>query len=781
MASKIKTTILVLLSVGMMSACSDDRTLAELSVTEQLVTNELTRAGGECSIGNDALRLRLTPTDDGVTAALDCFGQNYVPRDGAMAVLEVWDTSLKENVFVSSPYDSVLVSGSGDSLVATALVTTPRGSRLMVTDTYTTSPLRQSLRLARSIRVRTKKAGDAAFNSYVMLSTAKAQKADQLEYYVPALIFRDGSNMSDAAIGSCWTDDWILAREERMGLPLAMMRDKRSGVALSLTDYNLNPATVSTDWGNTHLQNVAFKYASLGFNLEGEAPALVFCFPGSEGERSYSDGGGHAERTWARRSTPLTVNRGQDYVVELLATRNDNFVEAQRDHWRAAFDLYSPEVLDVDTRTVVEASLEVLDHYWLKSGRAPGFPFSVYCSSGKVNETSFDMGFVGMQAACGYYLYRYGLDHGNETYRKKGEQVLDFWANNSANAAGMPRIWYDVEPWNAFRNYNDLRNMQGGMEPMLLAWSCAEAARPGSHANWLRFCKQAADWMVAQQAADGSFPKAFDNNGAVVDNGTYLTSNPIRFLTAMYGVTRKQAYRTAIVKAADWCLKNISADSKYIGSVIDNPYIKDRESGQKMLEAMLACYDLTGNAKYLAAAQQAAYYTVGYMYAWNIPWESGTTLSMPWPKKKSTVGITIIATGHSGADCGFAYNSFEYLRLYELTGDTYFLRIARLLEKNTKQTMDYDGSLHYAFRGLQREAIRCVTHRGDGVALWLPWCTAAELDPLFRMEDAYGRMGIDHIVPQDADDGRTRVATLPDSRRYARKLGMVRLPDGVTY
>ena len=781
MASKIKTSILVLFSLGAMSACSDDQALAEFSVREQPVMNKLTRADGECSIGSEALRLRLTPTASGVTAALDCFGQSHVPRDSAMVLLEVWDTSLKENVFVSSPYDSVLVNASGDSLVATALVTTPRGSRLMVTDTYTTSPLRQSLRLTRSIRVRTKKAGDAAFNSYVMLRSAKAQRVDQLEYYVPALIFRDGSNMSSAAIGSCWTDDWILAREERMGLPLAMMRDKRSGVALSLTDYNLNPATVSTDWGNTHLQNAAFKYASLGFNLEGEAPALVYCFPGSEGERSYSDGGGHAERTWARRSTPLTVNRGQDYVVELLATRNADFVTAQRDHWRAAFDLYSPEPLDVDTRTVVEASLEVLDHYWLKSGRAPGFPFSVYCSSGKVNETSFDMGFVGMQAACGYYLYRYGLDHGNETYRKKGEQVLDFWANNSANAVGMPRIWYDVEPWNAFRNYNDLRNIQGGMEPMLLAWSCAEAARPGSHANWLRFCKQAADWMVAQQATDGSFPKAFDNNGAVIDNGTYLTSNPLRFLTAMYGVTRKQAYLTAVVKAADWCLKNISADSKYIGSVIDNPYIMDRESGQKMLEAMLACYDLTGSAKYLSAAQQAAYYTVGYMYAWNIPWESGTTLSMPWPKKKSTVGITIIATGHSGADCGFAYNSFEYLRLYELTGDTYFLRIARLLEKSTKQTMDYDGSLHYAFRGLQREAIRCVTHRGDGVALWLPWCTAAELDPLFRMEDAYGRMGIDHIVPQDADDGRTRAAALPDSRRYARKLGMVRLPDGVVY
>jgi hypothetical protein len=390
------------------------------------------------------------------------------------------------------------------------------------------------------------------------------------------------------------------------------------------------------------------------------------------------------------------------------------------------------------------------------------------------------MGFVGMQASCGYYLYRYGLDHHNPTYRKKGEQVLDFWANHSANANGMPRIWYDIAPWNSFRNYNDLRNMQGGMEAMLLAWSCSEAERPGSHSAWLKFCKNAADFIVSKQGADGSFPKAFDNNSAVIDAGTYLTSNVIRFLTSMYGVTAKPEYRTAVIKAAEWCLKNIHQDYKYIGSVIDNPYVKDRESGQKMIEAMLAAYDLTSDNRYLEAACQAAYYTVSYMYAWNIPWETGTTLDMPWPKNKTTVGITIIATGHSGADCGFAYNSFEYLRLFELTKDPYFLRIARLLEKNTKQTMDYDGSLNFAYRGLQREAIRCVTHRGDGVALWLPWCTAAELDPVFRMEDAYGFIDSDELPGFGGKSTRAAGAIL-NSSRYARKLGVVRLPDGVVY
>ena len=771
-----------------LTSCSTDGTLItpDATTTPQRVA---TRVQGDYVFGNDAQRLHFIPSENGYNVELVCHGESYTPEGRAMAIVETWDNAMANSHRLAVPYDSLLADAAKGTLTAYATATTEAGSVFLFEDTYslrTSANDATCLRLARKVSISRKATQESAFNTYVIIGKATAQKPSANEYYLPALVYRDGTNLTETSIGSDWSSRWILAREERMGLPLTMMRDTGTGVALSLTDYNTNPATDASDWGNAHLSSTAFKYASLGYCLEGNAPALAYCYPGSEGEHTYSNGVGVVG--WSRRSTPISKFNKHTYTVEIRATASDNFADAQRDHWRAAFDLYSPDELDLDSRDIMDASIATLDHYWLKSAGAPGFPFSVYCKSGKVCETSFDMGFVGMQASCGYYLYRYGLDHGNETCRKKGEQVIDFWATRSANAAGMPRVWYDIDPWNSFRNYNDLRNMQGGMEAVLLAWMCAEAAHPGSHANWLKFCKRAADWMVSQQKTDGSFPKAYDNDGAIVDNGTYLTSNILRFLTAMYGVTANKAYRTAVTKAANWCVTNITTKYKYVGSVIDNPYVMDRESGQKMIEAMLAAYDLTADQKYLDAAQKAAYYTVGYMYAYNIPWESGTTLSMPWPKKKSTVGITIIATGHSGADCGFSYNSFEYLRLFNLTGDEYFLRIARLLEKNTKQTMNYDGSLGYPQRGLQREAIRCVTHRGDGVELWLPWCTAAALDPLFRMEDAYGEVGIDRLLPATPAEGQTRGGARPasprrhlDESRYVRKLGMVRLPDGRTY
>lgn len=779
----MKRILFAIITLFVITACSDNELFDDIFPEANTVRAKvMSKIEGSCSIGNENERFDFISTDSGYITTINAFGQTYKPRNNTMAIIQVWNTELTKSTFHQAPYDSIYINEAKDSLIAYVTILSANRSKFFITDTYTTSDPRQSVRLKREVLVKTKASKDEAFNSFIMIENDGELKYNANEYYMPGLIYRDGNNMSDTSIGATWTDDWILAREERMGLPLAMMRNKSSKVALSLCDYNLNPSTLNSDWGNNHLVGASFKFASLGYNLEGHSPALTYCYPGCEGEKSYSDGWAYNTKVWSRRSTQMNKNTKQNFIIEILATQNSDFAEAQRDHWRAAFDLYQPKELDVNSQTIVDVSLQTLDHYWLKSGNAPGFPFSVYCASGDVNETSFDMGFVGMQTACAYYLYRYGLDHNNETYRKKGEQILDFWANNSANADGMPRIWYDIAPYNSFRNSNDLRNMQGGMEPMLLAWSCAEAAHPGSHANWLKFCKRAADWMISKQNSDGSFPKTFDNNGNVIDNGTFLTSNILRFLTSMYGVTSKAAYKNAVIKAGNWCITNINNQYKYVGSVIDNPYVMDRESGQKMIEAMLACYDLTGEDKYLKAAERAAYYTVGYMYAYNIPWETSTTLAMPWPRNKSTVGITIIATGHSGADCGFSYNSFEYLRLYNITGDEYFLKIARLLEKNTKQTMSYDGSLGYPLNGLQREAIRCVTHRGDGVALWLPWCTASALDPLFRMEDGYGKIGIDNIIgpANNENNGKRRTKKLDDSR-YVRKLGVVRLPDGKVY
>ena len=749
--------ITVVFCLMLNAGCSDNDDLTE--EPSGPVHNE------NISIGSGNPELILAWKENtGYTVTIAGWGQKYIPVDEAIVCLEVFPVGVQSSKWYRAAYQEA--EKQNDRLVCKARIITDSGSDFEVTDIYTVAENEDRLRLSRVVDVMKASGKDHAFNSYFMVRNEVQQAITGCEYFIPSLIYKDESNLSESSIGADFTHDWILAREERMGLPLAMFRNKSSEVSVALADYNLNPVTFKEEVGMDHLVNADMHFGSLGFYLASHSPALVYCFPGSEGEHTYADGGGSHERRWARRSHPVRVGVEHAYMLELQFKKEAAFPKALEEHWKATFNLYNPEVLEVDNEDVMNYSLEVLDHYWLKDNNAPGFPFSVYLPSGEVNEISYSMGFVGMQIPCAYYLYRKGLETNNSIYTDKGEQILDFWAENSSAPNGMPRIWWDISPWNFFRNHNDLRNMQGGLEAMILAWSHAEKHFPGSKTNWLDYCRRSADWMVSRQYADGSWDKAFDNGGTSIDSGKLLTSNLIRFLTYMYIVTKEECYKTAAVKAGEFCYREIHEPYKYVGSVIDNPYVKDRESGQKIIEAFLCLYDLTEDEKWLEGASQAAYYTVTYMYAWNIPAAGGNNL-MAWDSKKTTVGITIISTGHSGADCGLSYNSFEYLRLYVLTGDEYFLHIARLLEKNTKQTMDYDGTLGYAYRGLQTEALRLVTRWGDGVNLWLPWVTASALDPLFKIRDAYGDMDIERIGTESLSTLRQKDAV------YAAHQGII--------
>ena len=178
--------------------------------------------------------------------------------------------------------------------------------------------------------------------------------------------------------------------------------------------------------------------------------------------------------------------------------------------------------------------------------------------------------------------------------------------------------------------------------------------------------------------------------------------------------------------------------------VIDNPNVKDRESGQMAIYAFLALYDATGNVKWKEAAVQAARYTETFMFAYHVPMAINDTLT-DFPKDISIVGQTLIATGHSGIDNGLAFSSFQYYRLYFMTGDTHFLEIAKLIQNNTLSIMDLDGNMRYRYRGLLTECFNPQSNRGHSVRQQLPWNQASILEPMHRFMDAFGEWDIDII------------------------------------
>ena len=444
------------------------------------------------SMSSASTELILKTDDSGAyQLSINSDGVCYTPYEDASVRLEVLAGNSSNSTFYTAGYSEVRKTGG--CLEGDAIVTTKEGASFKVKDSYEIEK-DGSVSVTRNVEVLKESSDNSAFNSYFMLESEEKGYVSGYEYLLPSLVYMHGDNLQETFIGYKMAADWVLAREDRMGLPIAMMRNSSSGRSVAIADINRDYRTTSADFGIAQITDAAFRFCSLGFFNRTGKPVLTYCYPGSEGDRTYADGG--SQKAWSRRCHPVKTTTTHNCTFQIQFSREENYADALAYHWGKTFDLYDPQITEVTDEHIMDISLETLNHYWMEDNGAPGFPFSVNLPSGQVNEISYDMGFVGMQIPCGYYLYRTGLETGNAEFTEKGEAILDFWADNSGAANGMPRIWWDISPWNLFRNYNDLRNMQGGMEAMVMAWVQAEKKQPGSKENWLDYCIAAADWML---------------------------------------------------------------------------------------------------------------------------------------------------------------------------------------------------------------------------------------------------------------------------------------------
>jgi hypothetical protein len=292
----------------------------------------------------------------------------------------------------------------------------------------------------------------------------------------------------------------------------------------------------------------------------------------------------------------------------------------------------------------------------------------------------------------------------------------------------------------------------GGMESLIAAW-CFAKRNNIERPQWIDACKKFGDWLVNNQNADGSFYFSYNHDAIqggkhpVTNYNKFLSICAVRYLVELHIATNNPAYKTAALKAGEYCYKNIHENYCYVACVVDNSQTIDSESGQMALNGFLSLYDLTKEARWLKAAEQAATYTESWVYSFEIPVEKDRTGATSFPKDRSIVGQHLIAIGHAAADLGFAWSSFAFYRLYLETGNEHYLQLARMAAHNTKQSMNWDGSLFPGqAKGLQLEAFGVmIPRRINGVMTTLNWNYAAHLDPMFRFKDAFGTPDLEKV------------------------------------
>lgn len=669
-------------------------------------------------------------------------------------------------------------------LRAAGTLISPGGSRFRVADTFRAAAPgggfeSGAFEVTRQIDVEEAAPNDAAFGSRFMLAPPPASLSDE-EFFAPGVWYRDNHFVPPSALAADPGARYFLFREDRLPLPLVMERDKRSGATFTLEHLQPDGATFAGEDGLARLVDARLQFGSLGvINDEfANAPQLAFQFPGSEGERTYTFGARAENNRWALRSHPLRAGVPHRFRLRFSLGQTPGFADAVRSTWKAAYERAQPPVVSADLDKVYRDGMELLSHYCRAYNGAISVPFQARVPDGQVIDTSSQMGFVGQALPSAFLLLQHGLDTGDEDAVGRASQDVDFWATNCMSEAGVPRTWYDIAPdgrvsWRDYPTF--LRVASDGMDGALQAWNSARQANR-AHPDWLAFCRRYGDWLVRVQNPDGSFFRSYNFDGTPRDRTRDTTIQPIRFLVDLYKATGEARYKLAAQRAGEFCWRTVHEPYAYVGGTPDNPNVTDKEAGVIALDAFLALHDLTGEARFLQAATQAAWYSETWVYAWNVPMPPDDP-NLVFPRNRTTVGLSLIATGHSGSDNFMAAAPFLYYRLFLLTGETQFRDFARMLLFNTKQLLDWDGTLGYALPGLQTEAMSLPPLRGHGVQGWLPWLTVASIEPMLRLRQTFGQFDINDIERQPHAEVLRRNARFAATRGFTRPdLGAPRQP-----
>lgn len=641
-------------------------------------------------------------------------------------------------------FDYTKLIVKNNTIIATAQVKSSAGSTFIVTDQYIGSKGGNGFELVRDIKVTHTGEGDDGFNSIVKFKEANASTYDKYEYFIPSIMFKDSSNLTLNAIGANMSLNHIWVKDTNMGTPMVMTRNKVTGSSFSLGRITNRVYTGIDESQPSWIVSKNIDYGSIGIsNTEGYV-SVDLCYPGIEGSVNYTD----SNTSYIRRSHPVRDDVKHTYHVAFNSDKTNNFNEAMISAYQAQYEKSQIPKVNADINKVYSTTLNLLDDYTYEYAPGKtGLPFALKLN-GDIAATDYCMGFVGQQTSAGFQLIRNGLQLKSSERRKKGEAIIDFWVNDSFTKYGFPNIWFATLS-NVWTQPNVIpcftRYMSDGMEGILDSY-LEEKAAGTSKSAWFEKCVTFADWLVNNQNADGSFYRAYDQNTgkvyAVQDeknaSSKSNTTCPVRYLIRMYEQTKKQSYLNAALKAGEYAYNEFYNKGKYYGGTPDGKNVVDREASVMALYAFDSLYETTGNKKWLDAAQHAAVCAASFVYTFDYNVWGKETYNI-YRSLVGTSGLSVISTGGNSVDTFAAYLYYEYFKLYIYTGNKFYYDFALLLQNNTKQFINLNGSLPYGKDGLICEAQNISKqYFAASVDVCLLWCNISMVDPIAMMEDTFG-------------------------------------------
>ncbi len=329
---------------------------------------------------------------------------------------------------------------------------------------------------------------------------------------------------------------------------------------------------------------------------------------------------------------------------------------------------------------------------------------------------AFEIGWVGQNASLSCTLLREYLKTGEEDLRDKAISALDTWVKYARLDNGLFYVSLIAPPehLDSVNNGNiplqiDACNLGTGAVYLFKAAKLAEQAgvpRPEYRDMAMDLC----DFACRARKENGEFAKSYFIDGSVDSPHGSVGAFMILPLFDAWELTGDEKYLTCAKRAYDFYQGEFDKNGFTTAGALDS-FCIDKESAAPLLRAAVRLYDLTGEARYLAEAQDIAWYLNTWLFMHSISFPEGSVLRQIG---YDSYGGTSVSAAHNALDPYAVYYVPEFLRLADLTGEKRWEQMARAMwyngiERISDGTMVIDGRIRPT--GFQDESCR-QTHWG---------------------------------------------------------------------
>ncbi len=538
-------------------------------------------------------------------------------------------------------------------------------------------------------------AEESVFFSFQGKLTLGDVQYDASQLYLPGFWYRKNLRSPDNTPSERISKNWIV-REDRLSTPLSGIFDQDKKVSYSLIriDKIKDYALAQHQQGEVILSGHS-SLGAIGFGEhqgEQKQAYLSFAYPYREAPHRY-----FRKLTLGAPVTAfLHLEKGESVTLhyQVMKRKADHYNDYIKQIWTHAVDLFQPQPLEgnkLSDREIKHVLSKFYTQSFVEVGNLKGFSGIDLQTQKCERKKTLEVGFIGRVLLNAFNALEWAEGNKDEALKKIARAVLDSYEQYGFADNGFIRELVDEEN-SVEENLYTIRRQSEGIYAVLLYLNY-EKKRGKEHRLWEQKILRLLDILLTLQQTDGSFPRKFRGDKTLVDAVGGSSPAAVLPLVMAYRYFGNSKYLHAARKVIDYQEKEIISQSDYFSSTLD----ADCEDKEASLYAAVALYYMAlvtqgaEKERYVALAQQAAYFALSWYYTWDVPFAKGQMLGDLGLKSRGWGNVSV-ENNHIDV---YIFEFDEVLTwLTEETGEPRFAQFAEVIRSSMReQLLPYEGHM----------------------------------------------------------------------------------------